>query len=74
MNVRYPHYYNHHDHNPHRAGVLRRPGEHWTLVEDEPEDKTKPRTPDSVRIASLDPTPECSSNKTCRIESSGFDY
>ena len=62
MNVRQPYYYNHHDHNPHRAGVLRRPGEHWRLVEDEPEDKTKPRTPDSVRIASLDPTPECSSN------------
>ena len=64
MNVRHPHYYNHHDHNQNRAGVLSRPCEQWTLVEDEPEDKTKPRTPDSVRIASLDPTPECSLNKT----------
>ena len=53
--------YNPHDHNPHRAGVLRRPGEQWTLVEEEPEDITIPRTPDSVKIASLDPIPECSS-------------
>ena len=62
MNVRHLHYYNHHDYDPHRAGVLHRPGEQCSLEEDEPEDKAKPRTPDSMRIASLDATPECSLN------------